>query len=226
MKLRFEQLESRIALSHAVADHIHARLTIEINGSNLEIPANIGLGDGHFNPHTHASDDGNSNGILHIGEGGAAGLSNDVRYVTLDDFFDVWREAGGAAGNNPDAFFSQTEIMGHTVDDDHELTMTVNGEINNQFENYVPHDDDDITIKYARLSSVWHNYDQPLDVSGDGHIVPRDALLVINKLIANGSHEVDSTEEPSAYYDTNNDGYVSPLDALLVINYLNRLNVR
>lgn len=34
MKLRFEQLERRIALSHAVADHIHARLTIEIDGSN------------------------------------------------------------------------------------------------------------------------------------------------------------------------------------------------
>lgn len=99
-----KQLESRIALSHAVPDHIHTRLTIEISGSNIEIPASIGLGDGHFNPHTHESDDGSSNGILHIGEGGAAGLSSDVRYVTLDDFFDVWREAGGIAGNNPMRF--------------------------------------------------------------------------------------------------------------------------
>lgn len=116
--------------------------------------------------------------------------------------------------------------MGYEVDRDHELVMTVNGELSSQFENYVPHDEDDITIKYARVTSAWHNYDEPLDVSGDGKILPVDALLVINDLTANGAREIDSTTVPAAYYDTNNDSYVSPMDALRVINYLINTIVR
>lgn len=220
MKLHFEPLEKRIALSHGVVDHIHAQLTITLEGEDVQIPANIGLGDGHFNPHTHASDDGQSHGELHIGEGGPAGLSGVIRYVKLDDFFDVWREQGGAAGNNVDAVFSQNEIMGRTVDQHHELTMTVNGSTNTEFEDYVPHDGDEIRINYSRTSWAWQNYDEPLDVSGDGVIVPRDALLVINQLISKGSYQTVPTEKPAAFYDTNGDGNVSPIDALRVINRL------
>ncbi|MFO0869814.1 MAG: dockerin type I domain-containing protein [Pirellulales bacterium] len=54
-----------------------------------------------------------------------------------------------------------------------------------------------------------------LDVSGDGQITPRDALLILNHLI----------EERTGYdrsLDATGDGIISPLDALNVVNYLNR----
>lgn len=55
----------------------------------------------------------------------------------------------------------------------------------------------------------------PLDVNGDGHTSPIDALQVVNALNAN------SIEEGDMALDTNGDGSISPIDALLVINRLN-----
>ena len=78
--------------------------------------------------------------------------------------------------------------------------------------------DDDLT---------WYNRCLPVDVSNDEHIVPRDALLVINEL-NNRNFSDEATGEladldggiPRFFYDTTNDGIVSPRDALLVINRL------
>ena len=62
----------------------------------------------------------------------------------------------------------------------------------------------------------------PLDVNGDGHASPIDALQVINSLNANSStEEAGIMEEGDRALDTNGDGRVSPIDALLVINRLN-----
>ncbi|MCA9212800.1 MAG: hypothetical protein KDB27_07040 [Planctomycetales bacterium] len=232
MHSRIEELETKAAPSHAIADHIHAQLTIRIEDDDVFIPANIGLGDGHYNPHTHAvthdpseghvADEENvSDGILHIGEGGPAGISGQFRYVTLDDFFDVWRVAGSATdGKNADAFFSETSIMGHDVDAYHELDFLVNGSPSNEYENYIPHDGDEILIHLRRTGWAWQNINMPNDVSDDGQVVPRDALLVINELIKNGSHEVDKSTQPEYYFDVSGDGFVSPIDALRVINEL------
>jgi len=64
---------------------------------------------------------------------------------------------------------------------------------------------------------------EPLDVNGDGVIVPLDALLIINELNANGSHPLPDPPplDWGRYIDTNSDGSVAPIDALLVINHLN-----
>jgi hypothetical protein len=76
---------------------------------------------------------------------------------------------------------------------------------------------------------MWHNATMPQDVTGDGVIVPRDALLIINEL--NGSGIGVSTDMPlpnpdgeigpPPYLDVSADGWVSPIDALMVINWLN-----
>jgi hypothetical protein len=63
----------------------------------------------------------------------------------------------------------------------------------------------------------------PLDVSGEGHISPIDALLVINALNEQAAGEF--TFVPGDRVDTSRDGQLTPLDALLVINYLNSLIV-
>src|SRR5207237_7652052 len=79
-----------------------------------------------FSPHTH-----DFTGTLHIGEGGAAGIGTTVRHTTLQDRVDVWKNDGGAAGNNASAIFDTNpadgspRIMGRTVDASHVLRMYV-----------------------------------------------------------------------------------------------------
>jgi hypothetical protein len=64
--------------------------------------------------------------------------------------------------------------------------------------------------------------DARFDVSGDGHLSPLDALLIVNEL---NRDLAPTSAQPLAARDTvfdiNGDGSVSPLDALLVINRLN-----
>ena len=70
----------------------------------------------------------------------------------------------------------------------------------------------------------WTNEDEPVDVNGDGHKSPIDALMVINYLNGDGGGDVLAPriiQGDDAFYDVNGDHYVSPLDALLVIEDLN-----
>ena len=149
--LSCELLEPRLLLSHGPTDHVHARLSIFLEGQPVTIPANIGLSaTGHSNPHTH---DGDPLGTLHMGEGGPAGLSNQIRLVTLDDFFDVWRERGGFPGDNPNSVFDKDHLLNKTADASHVIHMFVNGQHNSEFERYTPHDSDEIVIRYDALPS-------------------------------------------------------------------------
>jgi hypothetical protein len=55
----------------------------------------------------------------------------------------------------------------------------------------------------------------PLDVNGDGLLLPIDVLEVVNHLT--NDHSQNRLE-----CDVNRDGQVSPADALLLVNELNR----
>ena len=71
-------------------------------------------------------------------------------------------------------------------------------------------------------SNRWHNADLPEDVTGDGFVVPRDALIVINVLNTEGGIEVPLGSDPIfGLIDVNNDLFITPLDALIIINFLN-----
>jgi len=76
------------------------------------------------------------------------------------------------------------------------------------------------------VSDFW-NPIRPADVNNDGLVAPIDALVVINKLNAEGAGELpqgssgESDGSPRLYYDVNNDGFLSPIDPLIVINRLN-----
>ena len=62
----------------------------------------------------------------------------------------------------------------------------------------------------------WRNADNPLDVNDDGEVEPLDALNIINKLNAEGPHELpppQAGDPPMRYYDCNGDGEVGPIDA-------------
>lgn len=74
------------------------------------------------------------------------------------------------------------------------------------------------------LTSAWQNYCDPLDVSADGTLSPRDALLTINYINHGRDPLLPTPSEdlkPAPFYDTSGDGRATPRDALLVINSLN-----
>ena len=68
----------------------------------------------------------------------------------------------------------------------------------------------------------WHNTLDGLDVTLDGHVVPGDALAVINYLNAFGHGPVPRNAALGPpYYDTTGDDTVAPSDALAIINHIN-----
>lgn len=52
----------------------------------------------------------------------------------------------------------------------------------------------------------------PCDVTGDGHVTPQDALVIINAV---------NVGEYAEELDVNSDGWLTPMDPLLVVNWLN-----
>jgi hypothetical protein len=145
-------------VSHALGEHAHPHPTLRIllDGQELTIPANIGVTPERlYAYHTH-----DTSGQLHYdgaeahqGTSGLDPIGSPLRFTTLDDFFDVWRETGtpGTPQNNPNAFFSSTRIMDRSADATHAITFTVNGQPNNQFENYSLHPGDAAVISFVEV---------------------------------------------------------------------------
>jgi len=77
----------------------------------------------------------------------------------------------------------------------------------------------------VQVKSPFQNFASPLDTDLDGHIVPLDALYVVNELNRTGPRrltEADATLEGlSVFLDVNGDLHLSPLDVLIIINELN-----
>ncbi len=115
-------------------------------------------------------------------------------------------------------------------------TLTVG--LNNQSNGFVIAD----AIRIVRVDppAAVHNASMPLDVNNDQIVSAMDALVVINKLIAQSANSASSSASSSAsplvatnattadnsaaqyFLDVNDDTIVSPIDALIVINFLNQ----
>ena len=74
----------------------------------------------------------------------------------------------------------------------------------------------------------WQNPVLPLDVSADGIVVPRDALLIINELndplYTDGGRLADATSVdpfPLSFFDVVGNGFAAPGDATRIIDFLN-----
>ena len=120
-----------LADHNSLSSHDHA-LTIVINGSEIDIESNIGIGnpdcDGMKGIHTH-----DNTGRLHI-------ETPSPMPAPLGAFFEIWGES-----------FSENEIMGHKNDSNHEIVLTVNGEINELYDEYMMQDGDQIRIEYRAI---------------------------------------------------------------------------
>ncbi len=150
-----EQLETRTMLAGDNGPHnndpqydlgnfqIEANLQLWVDGSQIAIPANVGVGGS--GPLTFVHTDATDNKLQIDNTNGQ--VASD--FVTLGDFFDTWRTDGGLAGNNPDSFLSDLQLFDNTVDAEHALQLYVNGQRTDAFEDYQIHDGDRIVLVYT-----------------------------------------------------------------------------
>jgi hypothetical protein len=85
-----------------------------------------------------------------------------------------------------------------------------------------------VRVEIAPNPRAWFNTVLPQDTDGDGHVVPQDALRIINRL--NDGRGLESNgklplvrrfRDDPYWYDTNGDGLLTTNDVLRVVNYLN-----
>ncbi len=74
---------------------------------------------------------------------------------------------------------------------------------------------------YVSAGPVGQNPDQPLDVSGEGEITPRDVLILINYINAHPGQSQLPPASPPPFLDPSGDDLITAIDVLLVINHLN-----
>ena len=99
--------------------HIHPTLKIIVNGEEQPIPANIGIPNAACMRPVHTHD---ATGMIHI-------ESVEIRDFPLKDFFSVWGKDFRDFGT--------------------EVSMTINGVENTDFENYIIRDKDEIVLTYT-----------------------------------------------------------------------------
>ena len=121
--------------------HMHPHLTIEIHGEPQQIPSGIGIGKKYSDSpyyhsgmqmtsiHTH-----DASGKIHWEIAGRPPKDGELQ---LGAFFEIWGKP-----------FSETQILDYQNNEENEVTMTVNGEPNEEFANYTVNDGDDIVIRY------------------------------------------------------------------------------
>lgn len=106
--------------------HIHAQLDIYVEGEQVEVPGNIGITEDCMRAlHTHDAD-----GVIHVE------YPEEYTFY-LEDFFDNWGE-----------LFSDTQLFNLDADDEHTITMYVNGEQNFDYEWLAIEDGQHIEIFY------------------------------------------------------------------------------
>lgn len=99
--------------------HIHPYLSIVIEGSNVTIPADIGITSCNEPLHTH-----DTSGIIHLEASSAS-----TQY-TLGDFFQIWKDTYGTIsinGASHPIVFNSTDILGFTADSTHKVVLLVDG---------------------------------------------------------------------------------------------------
>ena len=104
------------------AFHWHPEVAIYVKGEKQEIPADIGIGAVHQPIHTHTDD--NKQGVIHLEFQGLARKQD----VSLGQFFKNWGKDMRSFGMD--------------------MRMTVNGEENTEYENYVMRDKDKIELRF------------------------------------------------------------------------------
>ena len=111
--------------------HVHPYLAIEIDGTNVTIPAGVGILDGEsvFEPiHTH-----DASGLLHVE---LSQSDANSRNYTLGDFFTIWNYTVKSVGASESPIlngrvlpveFSSTDILGFHTNSTYMVVLLVDG---------------------------------------------------------------------------------------------------
>jgi cyclophilin family peptidyl-prolyl cis-trans isomerase len=116
--------------------HIHAQLSIFVDGEQVAIPT-FGGQPGGDSIHTH-----DNTGLIHFHP-----VAPRSTFVTLGEVFDAWQVAPQNA--NPNAILTSSNLMGNVVDQDHYIEMYVNGTRVSALDDYQVHDLDSIVLVYT-----------------------------------------------------------------------------
>ena len=116
-----------------LVQHIHPTLRIVVDGQNVSIPADTGIGtqycEGMHVAHTH-----DASGKLHV-------ETHEPAEVELGVFFQIW-----------DVYFAEDGIADRRIDDNHEMRMTVNGVVVDTYGEHVLADGQQIVIELVDKS--------------------------------------------------------------------------
>lgn len=147
--------------------HIHATLSIYVNGERVEIPVWGGQPGGDA-IHTH-----DATGLIHIHP-----LAPRSSYVRLGEVFDKWKAA--PQNGNPLAVFNESKLLNNLVDDTHAIYMFVNGVRTDAYQNYQIHDGDEIVLAYSAnpIITVNTNFGRiPIELFADKTPITVDNFL-------------------------------------------------
>ena len=108
--------------------HWHSEIKISILGQKQEIPADIGIGVVHNPIHTH-----DNTGAIHLEFSGLVRKDDTL----LGKFFEIWGKK-----------FNKDCIFDKCNGSEGKIKMLVNGNQNDEFENYLMKDGDKIEIVY------------------------------------------------------------------------------
>ncbi len=134
--LRLEPLESRTLLSASPTDDSF-RLAIFANSAEVDIPAQVGV-----------QPDDSTESQFTLDASGKIYLKGTGSHK-LGDFFDVWQNDAGLAGNNANAILSEDQLMSNLETGRKTVQMFVNGQVSTEFEDYDVEDGDEIVLVYG-----------------------------------------------------------------------------
>ncbi len=124
-----EDVTAACVQHRGIGIHIHARLTLRIDGQERTIPADIGVENPRCMRPLHTHDD---SGTLHL-------EFPTAQEVRLGQFFDVWGQP-----------FTRTQVLDRKVGDGDVLRVTVNGQDTQELEGLILHDRDDVVIEITK----------------------------------------------------------------------------
>ncbi|WP_428305558.1 ELWxxDGT repeat protein [Lacipirellula sp.] len=136
-KLFFSGLVNSGRELFTLVDAEQYQLSIYVDGVAVTIPSTIGIKSNGVTTSSFTSSQGGK-----INYTGGAG-------TTLGQFFDIWRTDAGLAGNNANAVFSATQILGNVATSQKTVQMFVNGQVVRDFASYQVQAGDDVVIIYG-----------------------------------------------------------------------------
>ena len=183
-----EPLESRTLLSASPTDDSF-RLAIFANGDEVAIPAEVGV-----------KTDDSTESLFTLDNSGEVYLKSP-NGNELGDFFDVWQNKAGKAGNKADAILTEDQLLANTEAGKKTVQMFVNGQVSTEFEDYDIQDGDQIVLVYGDnpVLSLNTNY---------GPIVVELFADATPKTVANFLNYVNDDDYLNSFFHRSVDGFV------------------